>query len=89
MHATSNNAKILGKEKELGRIRQGYLADLILVDENPLENFKFLYPTGFIGLKEGKLVQRGGVKWTIKDGIVYHALTMLEDVKRMVEEARK
>ena len=89
MHATSNNAKILGKEKELGRIRQGYLADLILVDENPLENFKFLYPTGVIGLKEGKLVQRGGVKWTIKDGIVYHAPTMLEDVKRMVEEARK
>jgi len=89
MHATSNNAKILGKEKELGRIRQGYLADLILVDENPLENFKFLYPTGVIGLKEGKLVQRGGVKWIIKDGIVYHAPTMLEDVKRMVEEARK
>ena len=89
MHATGNNAKILGKEKELGRIRQGYLADLILVDENPLENFKFLYPTGVMGLKEGKLVQRGGVKWTIKDGIVYYAPTMLEDVKRMVTEARK
>ncbi len=89
MHATGNNAKILGKEKELGRIRQGYLADLILVDENPLENFKFLYPTGVMGLKEGKLVQRGGVKWTIKDGIVYHAPALLEDVKRMVTEARK
>lgn len=89
MHATSNNAKILGKEKELGRIRQGYLADLILLDENPLENFKFLYPTGVIGLREGKLIQRGGIKWTIKDGIVYHAPTMLEDVKRMVKEARK
>ena len=89
MHATGNNAKILGKEKELGRIRQGYLADLILVDENPLENFKYLYPTGVVGLEEGKLIQRGGVKWTIKDGIVFHAPTMLADVKKMVTEARK
>jgi dihydroorotase-like cyclic amidohydrolase len=88
-HATGNNAKILGMEKKLGRIRAGYLADLILVDENPLENFKFLYPTGVTGLKGEKLISRGGVKWTIKDGFVYHAPTMLEDVKKIVTQARQ
>jgi len=88
-NATGNNAKILGMEDKLGRIRMGYLADLILVDENPLENFKFLYPTGVMDLKDGKIIQRGGVKWTIKDGITYHAPTMLDDVKKIVDQAKK
>ncbi|UCC38214.1 MAG: amidohydrolase family protein [Candidatus Aminicenantes bacterium] len=88
-HATGNNAKILGVEEKLGRIRAGYLADLILVDENPLENLKFLYPTGVQDLKDGKLVSRGGIKWTIKDGIIYHAPALLEDVKGIVSKARK
>ena len=73
----------------LGRVRAGYLADLILVDENPLENLKFLYPTGVLDLKDGKLISRGGVKWTIKDGIVYHAPTLFDDVKIIVSEARQ
>jgi hypothetical protein len=89
MHATGNNAKILGMEDKLGRIRQGYLADLILVDENPLENFKYLYPTGVQDLKDDRLIRRGGVKWTIKDGFVYHAPTMFEDVKKIVAKARQ
>ena len=88
-HATGNNAKILGMEKKLGRIRSGYLADLILVDENPLENLKFLYPTGVMDLKDGKYISRGGIKWTIKDGFVYHAPTMLEEVKKIVSHARR
>ena len=88
-HATSNNAKILGMQDKLGRIKQGYLADLILVDENPLENFKYLYPTGVMDIRDGKLIHRGGVKWVIKDGIVYDAPALLEDVKKIVTEARK
>ena len=35
-HATGNNARILGKESELGRVRAGYRADLIVVNGNPL-----------------------------------------------------
>ena len=88
-HATGNNAKILGMENKLGRIKIGFLADLILVDGNPLENFKLLYPTGVMDLKDGKIVRRGGVKWTIKDGFVYDAPKMLADVKRIVEQARE
>ena len=89
MHATYNNARILGLEDKLGRIRSGYLADLFLVDENPLQNFKYLYPTGVMDLKDGKIISRGGVKWTIKDGVVYYAPTLVEDVKKIVAEAKK
>ncbi len=87
-NATGNNARILGLEDRLGRIRQGFLADLILVDGNPLKNLKYLYPTGVEEMDEGKMVQRGGVQWTIKDGFVYHSPTMLEDVKNIVKQAR-
>ncbi|MFB0518567.1 MAG: amidohydrolase family protein [Acidobacteriota bacterium] len=87
-NATGNNARILGMEDKLGRLRQGYLADLIIVDENPLENLKYLYPTGVLKVEEGKVITRGGIKWTIKDGFVYHAPTMLEHVGKIVSEAR-
>ena len=30
----------------------------------------------------------GGVRWTIKDGIIYDAKKLLGDVKKMVEEAK-
>jgi imidazolonepropionase-like amidohydrolase len=86
--ATSNNARILGMEDSLGRVRPGFLADLILIDENPLQNFKYLYPTGVLDIKDGKLVDRGGVKWTIKDGIVYSTPALLKDVRDMVSKAR-
>jgi len=89
MNATSNNAAILGFEDRLGRIRTGYLADLILVEGNPLKNIKYLYPTGVTDYVDGKIVQRGGVKWTVKDGYVYDAPSLLEDVKNMVAEARR
>jgi len=86
--ATGNNAEILGMGNRLGRVRKGYLADLILIDENPLANFKVLYPTGVLDIKDGKLVRRGGVKWTIKDGLVYHTPTIMNEVKDMVVKAR-
>jgi hypothetical protein len=34
-------------------------------------------------------VRVGGVKYTIKDGIVYDARQLLADVARMVEEAKR
>jgi hypothetical protein len=87
-YATGNNAKIMGLEDKLGRVRSGFLADLILVDGNPLENFKFLYPTGVLDLEDGKIINRGGIKWTIKDGFVYHTPSLLDDVKKIVEDAK-
>lgn len=36
--ATINPAKFLHREQELGSVEKGKLADLVLLDENPLEN---------------------------------------------------
>jgi imidazolonepropionase-like amidohydrolase len=40
--ATKNGAIILGREDELGTLEKGKLADLQIVDANPLESFKAL-----------------------------------------------
>ncbi|MDB4887983.1 MAG: amidohydrolase [Gemmatimonadetes bacterium] len=87
-HATGNNARILGREADLGRVRAGYLADLIIVNGNPLENLKVLYPTGTDEIRNGRVVRGGGVEWTIRDGIPYHAPSLLAQVKEMVARAR-
>ena len=63
---------------------------MIIVDENPLENLKVLYGTGAIKLDKNNNVTRvGGVKYTIKDGIVYDAKKLLKEVKSMVDLAKK
>jgi imidazolonepropionase-like amidohydrolase len=87
-HVTGNNAKILGQESSIGRVKAGFLADLIVVNGNPLENLKVLYPTGISDIRNGKEVKTGGVEWTIKNGIPYHGPTMLADVKEIVTKAR-
>jgi imidazolonepropionase-like amidohydrolase len=93
--ATMNPALTLseprGKPIEFGVVRPGLLADLVIVDQNPLENLKVLYGTGALKLndKTGKTEWTGGVKWTIKDGIVYEAKKLLADVARMVERQKQ
>jgi len=87
-HATVNNAKILGQENTLGRVRTGYKADLIVVNGNPLENLKVLYPTGTDMVRDGKVVHGGGIEWTIKDGIPYHVPSVAREVRTMVTQAR-
>lgn len=87
-HATFNGARVLGKEMEFGRIRPGLAADLVVVHGNPLENLKVFYPGGTSRLVEGKPVQTEGIRWTIKDGVVYHAPTLLAEVRALVEAAR-
>jgi imidazolonepropionase-like amidohydrolase len=80
-----------GKSPEFGTIRPGKLADLILVDGNPLHNLKLLYGTGHVQVNDvtGKVERVGGVKYTIKDGIVYDAKRLLADVRRIVAEAKR
>ena len=67
------------------------LADLAIVDQNPIENLKVLYATGTVRLNDqtGKAERVGGVKWTVKDGIVYDAKQLLADVARMVEKQKQ
>jgi cytosine/adenosine deaminase-related metal-dependent hydrolase len=79
-----------GKPIEFGIIRPGLLADLVIVDQNPLENLKVLYGTGAIKLNDqtGRVERVGGIRYTIKDGVVYDAKKLLADVAAMVERAR-
>jgi len=87
--ATLNGAQALGADKDLGSIEVGKLADMVVVDVNPLENLQVLYGTGAIKLNEqNKAVRVGGVKYTIKDGIVYDAKKLLADVKKIVDEEK-
>jgi len=90
-HAAETLAKPKGKDIEVGAVRVGMLADMMVVDQNPLENLKVLYGTGALKLndKTGQAEYVGGVKWTIKDGVVYDAKQLLADVNRMVEQQRK
>ncbi len=103
--ATVNGAKLIGMEDELGRVRQGFIADLLVVNGNPLENLRLLNPYGtdvmtydgkvvsnYIPMAQGdpkfKAAHGGGIEWTIKDGIPYHVPTLMQEVKKMVDDAR-
>ena len=80
-----------GQPIEFGVVRPGSLADLVVIDENPLANMKVLYGTGAVRLNDetGKPERVGGVKYTIKDGIVYDAKQLLRDVEEMVNKQKQ
>ncbi len=60
-------------------------------DEDPLENLKVLYGNGAVKLNDetGEVERIGGIKYTIKDGIVYDAQQLLADVREMVRKAKE
>jgi imidazolonepropionase-like amidohydrolase len=93
--ATLHGAQALFEPKgtpiEFGVVRPGLLADLVVVPEDPIANLKVLYGTGAVRLNEetGKAERVGGIKYTIKDGIVYDARELLADVARMVEKQKQ
>jgi len=70
--ATINGAEYLGIEADLGSLEAGKLADLIVLDRNPLE----------------KIQNSDSVSMTIADGIVYDANSMNELWPRKVERGR-
>ena len=90
LHGAETLHKPLGTKPDFGIIAPGYLADLIIVSENPLSNFKVLYGTGAVRVNRNNEPERvGGIKYTIKDGIVYDAKKLLKDVEAMVNKAKK
>jgi hypothetical protein len=89
--ATLKGAEALGVDHEIGSVDVGKLADLIVVDENPIRNLKVLYGTGWprLDTETGEIHRAGGVRYTMKDGIIYDAGELLEDVREMVRTAKE
>ena len=88
--ATTNAARVLGFEKHCG-VRVGCAADLAIVNGNPWENVKVMYGRGYgyYGtVARDKQVGMGGVKWTIKDGVVYDAQALLREVEWYVQRTK-
>ena len=79
-----------GTRPEFGTVRPGMLADLVMVDQNPVANLKVLYGTGWIHVNDdtGAVERIGGIKYVMKDGIVYDAKKTLADVEKMVADAK-
>ena len=91
MHGAQEIFKPSGEPIEYGMVRAGLRADLLVLEENPLHNLKTLYGTGAMKLNDetGKIERVGGVKFTIKNGIIYDARALLRDVAEMVKQQRE
>jgi len=90
LHGATQLHKPKGTPIDFGILRAGLKADLVVVDQNPLENLKVLYGTGAVKLNDqtGEVERVGGITYTIKDGIVYDAKKLLADVREMVRKAK-
>lgn len=87
--ANQNSAKLLGEDR-LGLVRPGYLADLLIVDGNPAENLRYLYPFGAIRKNpDHSMYRTQGIVYTIKDGVVVNNAKVMEEVARMVAESKE
>ena len=89
--ATLKGAEELKMDRHFGSVQPGKKADFAILAENPLENIKALYGTGALRLNDetGEVERVGGVRWTIKDGVVFDAPALLADVRRIVREAKE
>jgi len=89
--ATTNAYRVLGWERHCG-IRVGCVADLAVVNGNPIDNFKVMYGRGygFYGtMPRDQMSGRGGVKWTIKDGVLYDAQALLREAEWYVQQEQQ
>jgi imidazolonepropionase-like amidohydrolase len=86
--ATLHGAEALGIEAVTGSVEPCKAADLVVVVENPLADWKVLFGTGAIRVNgDNEVVRTPGVRYTIARGVVYDAAELRADVRDMVAEA--
>lgn len=80
-----------GKTIEFGIIRPGLKADILVMDENPLEDFKTLYGTGALRAdrENNKMERIRALKYTIKAGEVFDSQALLREIKEDVKKAKE
>jgi imidazolonepropionase-like amidohydrolase len=54
---TLGGAKVLGWEKEIGAVKAGYLADIVAVPGNPIQDIKALTKVSFV-MKGGEVYKK-------------------------------
>ena len=88
--ATYNSAQTI-LEPKLGMIQKGYIADILVVDGSPAENFRYLYPFGAIMMEEEteEMYRTKGIIHTIKDGVVFENDNLMREVERIVRESKE
>lgn len=88
--ATQEGARLLGHDDQVGTIRVGRKADLVVVKGNVLANLKLLFGTGSVRLNDatGKVERVGGIAYTIKDGIIYDAAKLRAEIRDMVAKSK-
>jgi hypothetical protein len=88
IRAATRKSAITLRREDLGLVQTGFTADLLVVDGDPLENLRFLYPFGALDRVDGEILRRGGIRWTIKAGVVFDNAVLMDDVIEMVAEAK-
>ncbi|MFT4262045.1 MAG: amidohydrolase family protein [Nocardioides sp.] len=87
--ATLASAQLIGLGDEIGSLEPGKRADLVVLTENPLANLKVLYGHGALRYVGGKATRTAAIKYTIKDGVVFDAERLRNDVRHIVAEERE
>ena len=87
--ATLNGAEAIGMDHQIGSVEVGKLADFVILEDNPLQNLKTFYGTGAIKLTDdNEIIRTNGIKYTVKDGIIFTVSELLADVREMVRKSK-
>jgi imidazolonepropionase-like amidohydrolase len=79
--ATQGGARTL-RRPDMGVLRPGFVADMLIVDENPLEDFKVLIGRSPVD-GAGRPQRRSKIRYVIADSRVYDPDRLLADVERI------